>query len=333
MRDDDLPPHQHQVVDADARPLAARAGLLPAAAANAQLGAHLTAPVQEHPDGVALLDLAHPAGDVGAVVEDEREHHLRRFDAFLQGEELLAEALARLRLPQEGGLCERFGGQGEQGVGAEAALRKGSGGWRGRRLGCELCVWGRGMGRCGFRGSGRGVLVVVVVVPYPEGELPLGRVFALLLLRRQGRRRRSTALVPLVPSPLETARKRTANSPVAGRHGVGSAAGGEAAQTAARGFALFLLESLGAPFAEVGEVHQPDGLRFEQVFRRRALGCEARGWGVGAGGWEGGSHGCGEGDEEDRGEAGLYRSIRLSRACCASRRFCWMRSHGGSIGK
>ena len=77
---------------------------------------------------VALLDFAHPARDVGAVVEDEWDQDLCRFNAFLEDEELLAERFARLRVAEKGGFGERFGGEGEGCVRTETTLGDGSGG-------------------------------------------------------------------------------------------------------------------------------------------------------------------------------------------------------------
>lgn len=182
MRDNHLPPHQHQIVHPDARPLPpARRLLRPGAAraAHAQLRAHFAAPVQEHPDGVALLDAARAAGDVGAVVEDEGDEDLGGSDGVLAREELLAQLFARLRVPEERGFGEDRGGEGEGGGGAEAAFRGGGAGGAGR---------GGGGGAGGRGGGGFGAVAcffvrVVVVVVEAEGEFALGGVLAFFLLQ------------------------------------------------------------------------------------------------------------------------------------------------------
>lgn len=187
MRDNDLPPHQHQIVDADARPLPpARRLLRPGAAgpAHAQLRAHFAAPVQEQPDGVALLDAARAAGGVGAVVEDEGDEDLGGADGVLAREELLAQLFARLRVPQEGGFGEDRGGEGEGGGGAEAALRGGGAGGGGR--GGDGGAGGRGGG--GFGAVGGFFFGFAVVVVEAEGEFALGGVLAFFLQRVAGGR-------------------------------------------------------------------------------------------------------------------------------------------------
>lgn len=183
MRDNHLPPHQHQIVHPDARPLPpARRLLRPGAArpAHAQLRAHFAAPVQEHPDGVAFFDAAHAAGDVGAVVEDEGDEDLGGSDGVLAREELLAQVFARLRVPEEGGFGEDRGGEGQGGGGAEAAF--GGGGAGGGRGG------GGGAGGRGGGGFGAVGFFFVVVVVDAEGEFALGGVLALFLQRVAGGR-------------------------------------------------------------------------------------------------------------------------------------------------
>ena len=98
MWHNDLAAHQHEVVDAHACPFPPRARLLPAgtAAGHTAFRTHFTAPVEEHPDVIAFLDLTYSAGNICAVVEHEWDQDLCRFDLLLQGEEFLAQLLARL---------------------------------------------------------------------------------------------------------------------------------------------------------------------------------------------------------------------------------------------
>lgn len=59
--------------------------------------------------------------------------------------------------------------------------------------------------------------------------------------------------------------------------GAGATRRCEAAEAAAAGgFSFFLLEGFGAPFAEVGEVDEADGLGFQEVLGGGGLGGEAR---------------------------------------------------------
>jgi hypothetical protein len=70
----------------------------------------------------------------------------------------------------------------------------------------------------------------------------------------------------LTISPVSRLPDRGSRSPVARCCAARGCRGREAADAAVLRLALFLLEGFGAALAEVGEVDEADGLRFEQVF-------------------------------------------------------------------
>ena len=102
MRHDHRPPHQQQVVDADAGPVSpgVRALIRP----NPELRAHFAALVEKEPDKIALFDPHNTAGDVGPVIKDKRNGNLGRLDGRLQQEKLLTQRLPLGSLSPERGL-------------------------------------------------------------------------------------------------------------------------------------------------------------------------------------------------------------------------------------
>lgn len=104
MRNDQVAPDQHQIIHPNLRPLPPAINLL----TDPQLRAHLATAIQKHPYEIALLDRAHPTGNVRAVVEDERDRDLRHLDRLLQNHELFPQALPRLRLAQQRALRQRL---------------------------------------------------------------------------------------------------------------------------------------------------------------------------------------------------------------------------------
>ena len=120
MRYDDLSPDKHQIIHAHPRPLSLILRLLRRSSCASRLRTHFAALVQKQPDVVTLLDLAHSARDIRAVVEDERDHELGGLDGFLHGEKLFSEELSGLSFAEEGGFRLCFGREGNVGVGAEA---------------------------------------------------------------------------------------------------------------------------------------------------------------------------------------------------------------------
>ncbi len=71
---------------------------------------------------LAFFDFAAPAGNVGAVVEDEGDDDFGGAHAFLHEEEGAAEGFAGGGFGAEGGFGEGAGDDGEGGVGTKTAL-------------------------------------------------------------------------------------------------------------------------------------------------------------------------------------------------------------------
>lgn len=98
MGNNDTSSHHHQIIHAHPRPLLPRARQVPLP--DTQFRPDLPALIQEHPRQIALLDPAHAAGYVRAVVEHERDVYLRFPHRFLYRQELLPQVLSRLGLSQ-----------------------------------------------------------------------------------------------------------------------------------------------------------------------------------------------------------------------------------------
>lgn len=167
MWNNDRPADQHQVVDADARPLPPRVCLF----ADAQVGANLPALVQANPDKVAFLDAHDTARNVGAVVKDKRDRNLGGADGFLDDEELLAQPLALNSLPLHRGLGHGLWHDADRRVGGELAS-----------FACGAVLVAALWLSEGRPRDGLGVLFLVIF----EGQLAR-RGFLLLLFRRLGR--------------------------------------------------------------------------------------------------------------------------------------------------
>lgn len=188
VRDDDFPPNQHQVIHAHPCPVAPTARLLPAP--DAQLRAQLPAPVEEQPDVVAFLDLAGAAGDVGAVVEDKGDEDLGGLDGLLHREEFLAQLFAGLGFAQQRGFGQSFGRDADVGIRSQPPfLQCGVIGmeqaWRCRSR--WQAIWSAGSWCCRRRRGRFRVLLLFVLVLFPEGQFSPDGLLPFLLRRLRSR--------------------------------------------------------------------------------------------------------------------------------------------------
>jgi hypothetical protein len=97
MRYDDTPSDQHQIINANSRPLPPTINLF----SNPQICTYLPTSVQENPDIISFLDPAYPTWYIRAIVEDKRNINLRCLDCILNNQEFLPQRLPRLRLSQQ----------------------------------------------------------------------------------------------------------------------------------------------------------------------------------------------------------------------------------------
>lgn len=99
MRNNDIPPYKHQIVNTDSSPLSPAVALhttIALGACHAKLCTDFSTAVEKQPNMVPFFKFHRASRNVRAIIEDERDNDFRSFDGILNGEKFLSERFSGL---------------------------------------------------------------------------------------------------------------------------------------------------------------------------------------------------------------------------------------------
>lgn len=110
MRNNNIPPHKHQIVHTYSSPLSTVVTLhatIALSTCHAKLCADFSTAVEKQPNMVSLLQLHMACRNIRPIIKDKRDDDFRSFDSVLKSEELLSKRFPCLSFSLD--CCFRLG--------------------------------------------------------------------------------------------------------------------------------------------------------------------------------------------------------------------------------
>jgi hypothetical protein len=108
MRNNDIPPHKHQIVNTDSSPLSTTIALhttIALSACHAKICTDFSTAVEKQPNMVSFLKFHMASRNVCPIIKDKRNDNFRSFDGILKGEKFFSERFSCLSFGLNCRLC------------------------------------------------------------------------------------------------------------------------------------------------------------------------------------------------------------------------------------